>query len=258
MEINDEISIHRQGKQVDLNETIPGIPILLLKTSFYFEFLSDPSPKPVRSTSRATTDKDPRLLPIPSSPKPFTTDMSKSLLTNTDERESPSNTPDPIYGNIQVLQRPKKNDISIEDEGDLIEHDLLNLVEAEQQRDSPPVLPIKKRAATIAAMLTAQDSKNNLDVNIEPTVKLVHPGKPRKVFRQNLFIFYVGKDRPRRANVRRPVKRSGNGTTNDSSSDGGLLTDENDDNSQGDITSEIQTPSSSVSMNPLPSELPAP
>jgi hypothetical protein len=59
-----------------------------------------------------------------------------------------------------------------------------------------------------------------------------------------LFFFYLGKDRPRRTNVRRPIKRSTNGATNDSSSDGGLLTDENDDNSQGDIlpksTNEIQ------------------
>ncbi len=59
-----------------------------------------------------------------------------------------------------------------------------------------------------------------------------------------MFFFYLGKDRPRRTNVRRPIKRSTNGATNDSSSDGGLLTDENDDNSQGDIlpksTNEIQ------------------
>jgi hypothetical protein len=49
------------------------------------------------------------------------------------------------------------------------------------------------------------------------------------------MISYLGKDRPRRTNVRRPIKRSTDGTLNDSSSDGGLLTDENDDTSQGDI-----------------------
>jgi hypothetical protein len=76
------------------------------------------------------------------------------------------------------------------------------------------------------------------------------------------MFFYLGKDRPRRANVRRPIKRSGNGALNDSSSDGGLLTDENDDTSQGDIlpksTSEIQTNPSSTSIDSQINELPGP
>jgi len=71
---------------------------------------------------------------------------------------------------------------------------------------------------------------------------------------------YLAKDRPRRTNVRRPIKRSANGTTNDSSSDGGLLTDENDDNSIGDILptspSELQITSSLSTIDPPASELP--
>lgn len=112
--------------------------------------------------------------------------------------------------------------MSIDDEGDRIEHDLLNLVQEEEQKDIPPALPKKIRAATSAAILmttTHDSSSNHLDVHIEPTAKLVHPGK----------------DRPRRANIRPPVKRSGNRGLNDSSFDGGLFTDENDDTSQGDL-----------------------
>lgn len=39
----------------------------------------------------------------------------------------------------------------------------------------------------------------------------------------------LGKDRPRRANVRRPKKRFSDHSHRDSSSEGGLLTDENDE-----------------------------
>lgn len=41
--------------------------------------------------------------------------------------------------------------------------------------------------------------------------------------------FHLGKDRPRRANVRRPQKRLSANLRRDSSSEGALLTDENDD-----------------------------
>jgi len=157
--------------------------------------------------------------------------LNKSFVINTNEQDSPSDVNDPIYGNIQSLQRIKKQENIIENEGDLIEHDLLSLVEEEQQRDIPPALPTKRRAATINTLTTTQDT-NNLDVNIEPTVKLVHPGK----------------DRPRRSNVRRPIKRSANGTTNDSSSDDGLLTD---DNSQGDI---LPKSTNEIEINPQTSE----
>jgi hypothetical protein len=69
------------------------------------------------------------------------------------------------------------------------------------------------------------------------------------------MISFLGKDRPRRANVRRPAKRSTDGTLNDSSSDNGLLTDENDDTSQRDIRPKtpIDIPSS---VEPQPHESP--
>jgi len=68
---------------------------------------------------------------------------------------------------------------------------------------------------------------------------------------------YLAKDRPRRTNVRRPIKRSTDGTLNDSSSDGGLLTDENDDTSQGDILP--KTPNEvTLSFDPQTSESPTP
>jgi len=200
----------------------------------FSNFLLDPSTRFVQPTSRTTIDKDSRGQNkglTPPSPKSLTTDLNKSFVINTNEQDSPSDVNDPIYGNIQSLQRIKKQENIIENEGDLIEHDLLSLVEEEQQRDIPPALPTKRRAATINTLTTTQDT-NNLDVNIEPTVKLVHPGK----------------DRPRRSNVRRPIKRSANGATNDSSSDDGLLTD---DNSQGDI---LPKSTNEIEINPQTSE----
>jgi len=72
----------------------------------------------------------------------------------------------------------KKQEIPMEDEGDLIEHEILNLVEQEQlkeqQRNTPPALPVKKRTAP-----TGQD--NNFDVEIEPTTKLAHPGIKNRI-----------------------------------------------------------------------------
>ena len=213
-----------------------------VKKADSIECLQDSPPKDSRSTVRTTQDKDHPLLSSTQNKgvPPSTTNWRRSLLVNPNEQESNSNS-DPIYGNVHVSQRIKKKELSIDDEADLIEHDLLNLVEQEQKKEeqnTPPALPIKKRAAITA---TVQD--NPLDVEIEPTMKLVHPGK----------------DRPRRTNVRPPVKRSANGSINDSSSDGGLLTDENDDNSTGDtrskLTSEILMNSSS-SVDPQTNELP--
>ncbi|CAF2605251.1 unnamed protein product [Rotaria sp. Silwood2] len=235
IEINDEIlNNNRTLKKADSNECI-----------------IDSSPKSIQSTNRLINDKDNRLLTttiqnkgsIPISPKPGTSAWRKSLLVNTNEQESSLILTDPIYGNVQISQQTAKKELSLEDEGDLIEHDLLDLVEQEkqkeQQRNTPPALPIKKRTA-----ISATIKDNNLDVDIEPTMKLAHPGK----------------DRPRRANVRLPIKRSTNMSTNDSSSDGGLLTDDNDDNSTEDIlpksTSEIQI-NSSLSVEPQTNELPS-
>lgn len=71
--------------------------------------------------------------------------------------------------------RVKKKEVSIDDEGDLIEHDLLDLVEQEQQkeeqRNTPPALPVKQRAAA------ANASDHSLDLSIESTIKLAHPGQ---------------------------------------------------------------------------------
>ena len=73
--------------------------------------------------------------------------------------------------------RVKKKEVSIDDEGDLIEHDLLDLVEQEQQkeeqRNTPPALPVKQRAAV------ANASDHSLDLSIESTSKLAHPGQCR-------------------------------------------------------------------------------
>ncbi|CAF3341597.1 unnamed protein product [Rotaria sp. Silwood1] len=236
IEINDEIlNNNRTLKKADSNECI-----------------IDSSPKSIQLINRTTNDKDNRLLPttiqnkgpISISPKPGTSAWRKSLLVNTHEQESTSILTDPIYGNVQISQQTAKKELSLEDEGDLIEHDLLDLVEQEKQKEqqqlnTPPALPIKKRA-TISTTI----KENNLDIDIEPTMKLAHPGK----------------DRPRRANVRPPIKRSTNITTNDSSSDGGLLTDDNDDNSTEDTlpksTSEMQI-NSSLSIEPQTNELPS-
>jgi len=56
-----------------------------------------------------------------------------------------------------------------------------------------------------------------------------------------------GKDRPRPANRKAPVRRGTNGATHDSSSDGGL---DNDDNSTGDIPSTSTSTTEISSVNP--------
>ncbi|CAF0852401.1 unnamed protein product [Adineta ricciae] len=202
-----------------------------LKKSDSNECLTDPSPKPVKAMlkddrlSGAAQNKGPTL-PAPTSPKPPPPGIGwrRSVLVNTNESET-APTADAIYNNVPVATRLTKNDTPTEDEGDLIEHDLLDLVEQEQQKDlqknTPPAIPAKKRLAPVA-----QD--NSLDIDVESSIKLVHPGK----------------DRPRRANIKPPVKRGTNGAAQDSSSDGGL---DNDDNSIGDtpplpaLTSSIST-----------------
>lgn len=143
--------------------------------------IRDPSPKPAKAIL-----KDDRLLaaaqskgptpPAPTSPKPPPPPgigWRRSVLVNTTESET-APTADAIYNNVPVLNRLPKKDPSIEDEGDLIEHDLLDLVEQEQQKDlqrnTPPAIPAKKRLAPIA-----QD--NSLDIDVESSVKLIHPGR---------------------------------------------------------------------------------
>ena len=194
-----------------------------------------------RATARAACEKDARLLTsgqakvsAPSSPKPPTAGWRKSLLVAPSDQEPVPTVADAIYSNVQVTSRTKKKELSLEDEGDLIEHDLLDLVEQEQQkeqqqRNTPPALPVKKRTITKLAACAGLDT--SLDINLETTTKLAHPGK----------------DRPRRSNIRRPIKRTGAGAINDSSSDGGLLSDENDDSSIGDM------PSKSISELPVES-----
>lgn len=89
------------------------------------------------------------------------------------------NTSDPIYGNVQTRQRITRQDSSLDDdddEGDLIEHDLLSLVQEEEQKEIPPALPRKTRALTSAAVLTPHEKINHLDINLESTPKLVHAG----------------------------------------------------------------------------------
>ena len=87
-----------------------------------------------------------------------------------------------IYSNVSTVQQ---NESPIINEGDEIEHDLLSLVEEEEQKDkAPPPLPEKKRASVITNVTP-------VDLNIEPTTKLTH----------------FGKDRPRRQNIQRPKKK---------------------------------------------------
>ncbi|CAF3836161.1 unnamed protein product [Rotaria sordida] len=229
---------HPQPELID--ETINNRP---LKTTDSNEYLADPPPKTPRSTSR-----DNRLLPStsnkvppPTSPKQSSaSNRHRSVLNSTNESEPISTNTNPIYNNFSNLNRTSKQDISLEDEANRIEHDLLDIVEQERQKDQqkniPPNIPAKKR-------LTSSAQDDPLDIDLEPTTRLVH----------------LGKDRPRRDNVRRPVKRT-DGTSHDSSSDGGL---DNDDNSIGDIppTSTIETsninPSNISTIDPPPiTELP--
>jgi hypothetical protein len=137
--------------------------------------------------STKSTAKDDRTLtaalskgstpPIPTSPKPSSGGVNwrRSVALNTSEQE-----PTSTNNNAFIAARIKKKEISMDDEGDLIEHDLLNLVEQEQQKDlqrnTPPAIPAKKRIAP-----TVQE--NNLDV--EPTTKLIHPGN------RNFFMMIV-------------------------------------------------------------------
>ena len=231
-------------------------------------YLLDRSPKLAPSAVRSSNEKESRNLfstpartASPSSPKLTPVIWRKSLIATTPDQETTTNGGPTIYSNVPVVMRTKKKEISPDDEADLIEHDLLDLVEQEQQKEeeeqriTPPALPAKKRIAV------APTQEQNLDINVDSTVRLAHLGTSflsklvacdRNGFVR--FLFFSVKDRPRRPNIRRPGKRNGKTTMNDSSSDGGLLTDENDELSTSDppikLTAEsatIDPPNSEVS-----------
>ncbi|CAF1992841.1 unnamed protein product [Rotaria magnacalcarata] len=203
------------------------------------EYVTNPSPKASKSAS-----KDNRLLvntqsknptpPLATSPKPSSNaNHRRTVLVTANEQEY-----NPVYDNFPVINRTKKQDNSFENEGDRIENDLLDLVKQEQEREHkrnmPPTVPNKKR-------MTLLGQEDNLEV--EPTAKLVH----------------LAKDRPRRGNVRPPVRKTTDGVSPDSSSDGGL---DNDDNSLGDVLPTSTTESSNTylpfipNLDPSTTELP--
>ena len=143
-----------------------------------YNFSAEPSPKFPGSSSRSTLDKDQRTLPNFNG-KDSNPVLSRSNPNEINEEGFLFNTNDPIYGNVQARQRMTRQDSSLDDdddEGDLIEHDLLSLVQEEEQKEIPPALPVKRRAFTSAAVLTPHENNNHLDINLEPTSKLVHPG----------------------------------------------------------------------------------
>lgn len=133
-----------------------------------------------------------------------------------------------------------KKNAHIDDEGDQIEHEILDIVEQEelkeQHRNTPPAVPEKKRSTPIV-----QD--NNLDVELDPMNKLIHPGKFRV--------------RPTRRQP--PARRGTNGGSHDSSSDGGL---DNDDDIPNDGPPNATTeplsinPSTTAPIDPPTTELP--
>lgn len=172
-----------------------------------------------------------RLVPAPSSkaptspkPPPPPACYRRSVLSNSNEQE-------PTLINSDS-NRINKKEAHIEDEGDQIEHEILDIVEQEelkeQHRNTPPALPEKKR-------LTQIIPDNNLDIELDPTNKLVHPGK---------FRVRPTKRQP-------PARRGTNGGSHDSSSDGGL---DNDDDVPVDVSSTAT--SETVPADPPTMELP--
>lgn len=118
----------------------------------------------------------------PRPPVPPPIGWRRSALNPTTEYESDTNP-------------TNKKDVPVmEDEGDLIAHEILDIVEQEQLKDQQKTL-----------------EEHNLDISIDQTNKLNH----------------LGKSRPRPANRQPRARRLTNGATHDSSSDGGLDNDEN-------------------------------
>ena len=136
------------------------------------------SPKPSRSVLKPGVNK---LSPSPRPPAPPPVGWRRSALNPTIDHESDVNS-------------TAKKDVFEEDEGDLIAHEILDIVEQEQLKDQQK-----------------NHEEHNLDINIDQTNKLNH----------------LGKSRPRPANRQPRARRATNGgTTRDSSSDGGLDNDE--------------------------------
>jgi hypothetical protein len=156
----------------------------------------DPSPKTARSIARTINEKDNRLinsmsnkLHSTSSPKLSIPAWRQSMLLNTTDEETIPTRNDTIYSNVQISRRIQKKDSPIDDEGDLIEHDLLDLVEQEQQKQdeeqqqeryNPPILPAKMRTST-----TINQSDQILNIEVESLTRLVHMGE------LSIEIFYL-------------------------------------------------------------------
>lgn len=184
----------RPLKKNDSNECLTGEwKELRCDRLFIHRSLIDPSPKTARSISRFTQELESRVLATNSKSLANSSSLSQTrqfLLNNPTENETIPNSSDTIYSNVAVSLRPKKKDFSIDDEADLIEHDLLDLVEQEQQKDEqihhPPALPAKLRPPI--------SDSTWFDIPIEPTMKLNHPSTTCSLFTfspsssRNIFI----------------------------------------------------------------------
>lgn len=140
------------------------------------------SPKATRSALKTNPSK----LATSPRPPPPPVGWRRSVLLNSNEQESDGSS-------------PNKKELHLEDEGDLIEHEILDIVEQEQLKDQQ-----KPSSRT--------GNEHHLDLDVEQTNKLSH----------------LGKSRPRPTNRQPRAKRPTNGGSHDSSSDGGL---DNDDTS---------------------------
>lgn len=169
--------------------------IRIISKHFLFE---ERSPKPPRALAKETRllSSNPSKTTASTSPKPPVDSWRRSTL----EVDVPLKPLESVYTNAPSVGGSKTNEISspVEDDGESIVKDLLNIVQQEEKKD-------RQRSGS------ATQEQHNLDVDVETTAKLVHPGK----------------DRPRRANVSRPARRGTNeGISRENSSDGGLDIDE--------------------------------
>ncbi len=169
---------NRALKKADSNEGLDGKTLLSLGQYNVksISWISDSSSKTNRALS-ATQSKG----PVSPKPHPSAAGWRRTPLVNANEQES-----DPIYNNVN---RTNKKEVHTEDEGDLIEHEILDIVEQEelkeQHRNTPPSLPGKKRTTPIA-------QEGNIDIEIDPTNKLVHPGmKDDFINSKNRFVFLL-------------------------------------------------------------------
>ena len=142
--------------------------------------------------TRAPVKEPPRFLtatqsraPAPTSPKPpapvGASGWRRSVLMAGNEQDAFTTPTDPENSNMHVIPSTKKNGTPVDDEGALIAHDLLDLVKQEEEKDqhyqhqqqhhraAPPAIPLRKRATS-----GAQDG--NLDIEVETTTRLAHPG----------------------------------------------------------------------------------